>query len=635
MSIKKFGSALLLLLLTHNTFAQIGLKPLQSNPTIQSYLKENPNYEWNRPNKLHKTSFRDTIDLPFFEDFTTTLIYPDSSKWQDNHVFINRDMAEHPPSYGVATFDFLNEEGLPYTSIEKEQLDYGDTLTSQFINLDNKGGQPYALSDSIYLSFFYQPRGRGDLITTNDSFKLLFKDKDDNWAQMWAVNGSTDYEFKQIRIAIDKEQFLHETFQFMFVNFTHRWGNNNQWHLDHIYIDKNRSYNDRYYRDLAIQSRPTSLLKDYAAMPYDHFLADVSQAANAVRFYVSNLDFDTANAEVALYARYKDVKLDSTDFSSNAGNIDSMDYALRSIPGYSFDALPDTSYPVIIDRSIYTQISGGIPDPVLFRNNNQMHVQQVFPRYYAYDDGTAESGFGFNDLRADEGYIVLEFDLKKADTLRAVDLLITYNTQDNERQRFDFQIWGDIAFGGGEDDLIYEKTFLVREVLEGQSNRGFYTIDLDSTIALPAGKFYIGWKQEREFNLTVGFDKNNGYILDAGRTNEFIYFNIGDGWLQNSNSDLSGAPMIRPILGKKNPFNVSVPQITKGDHFDLYPNPTEDVVHLPETTKSVIVMDMAGRRMPCTLQDNTLDVVHLPSGVYSIIIETRENHLISEKLIKL
>lgn len=624
----------MLILFTTNGLAQIGLKPLQSNPTIQSYLKENPNYTWNAPDKLYKTSFRDTLDLPFFEDFTTTLIYPDSSKWQDNFVFVNRDMADRPPSYGVATFDFLNDEGLPYTSIEKEQLEYGDTLTSQFINLDNKGGNPYELSDSIYLSFFYQPRGKGDLITTNDSFKLLFKDNNGNWAQMWAINGGTDYGFKQVRVAINKQQFLHETFQFQFVNFTHRWGNNNHWHLDNVYIDKNRSGDSTFYRDIAIQSKPTSLLKDFASMPYDHFMAETSQAASDVYFDIFNLYRDTANSRVRLKSLYGTTLLKETQFDADNWNVAPMDFAKRSIPGYSFSGLADTSYPLAIDRNIYV-VNSGVGDDNLFQGNNHMHVQQVFTRHYAYDDGTAESGFGFNDLRADEGYIVVEFDLKKADTLRAVDFLITYNTQDNERQRFDFQIYGDIAYNGGTDELLYEKTFLVREILDGQSNRGFYTIALDSAIALPQGKFYIGWKQEREYNLTVGFDKNNGYIVDAGRTNKFIYFNIGTGWIQNDNSDLTGAPMIRPIVGSKDPFTVSTPRVPELSSYQLYPNPTYDYVNLPENTRSVMVMDMAGRKMSYSITNNTLDVMHLPSGVYSIIIETEENHLISEKLIKL
>src|SRR5210317_2395154 len=110
------------------TSAQIGLKPLNANPDIQSYLELHPEYQWNNTKRHGKWGTADTLKLPFFEDFTSTVMYPDSSRWLDNDVYVNRSFAIYPPSIGVATFDYLDPNGKPYNSLENELLEYGDTL---------------------------------------------------------------------------------------------------------------------------------------------------------------------------------------------------------------------------------------------------------------------------------------------------------------------------------------------------------------------------------------------------------------------------------------------------------------------------------------------------------------------------
>lgn len=615
------------------SFAQIGLKPLESNPTLISYKKAHPDYVWNSNKKLGKWGTPDTLEIPFFEDFTSTLMYPDSSRWQDNFVFVNRDFGVNPPSYGVATFDFLDENGKPYSSIEKESVAPGDTLTSQFINLKDSSGNQYTPGDSFYLSFFYQARGRGDLITPDDSFKLQLRDADGNWNQVWGIRGRSNYDFNQVLIPIKDAKYLHIGFQFRFINITHRWGNNNHWHLDYIYLNKNRNDSDVYYNDYAIQSKPTSLLKNFYSMPYDHFLADQSEAADTFFFTVSNLNDKVINAQVRHVESHMGNNLVSTSFADNAANVPSQGEALRRVKGYDFTGL--NGYPIVIDRKYYVKESG-VVNPVLFQVNDYIDVPHTFTRHYAYDDGTAESGFGFNDLKTDYGQVVIEFDLKKDDTLRAVDILLTYNTQDVGRERFDFQIWRDIDFNGGTDDLIYERNFLVEDIYDAIDNRGFYTIGLDSPILLTAGKFYVGWRQEREYNLTVGFDKNNGYLKNANQTNTHIFFDIGDGWIQNSNKDLVGAPMIRPIVGQEDPFIVGLEHTPKPAQFTLYPNPTDGVVYLPGSTQSYRVLDMGGRLVANgTYTGNALNLAEVKSGIYTVQIVTKQNERLNAKLIKL
>ena len=79
-----------------------------------------------------KASSQTSISLPFLDDFSGNLSYPDNTLWEDNHVFINRTYPINPLSLGVATFDGLDSLGFPYninsTTLNGEIADY---LTSR------------------------------------------------------------------------------------------------------------------------------------------------------------------------------------------------------------------------------------------------------------------------------------------------------------------------------------------------------------------------------------------------------------------------------------------------------------------------------------------------------------------------
>ncbi|PLX14392.1 MAG: hypothetical protein C0598_01405 [Marinilabiliales bacterium] len=114
------------------------------------------------------------LHLPFFDDFATSNIYPDKNLWLDNYVFINSDFAFRPTNIGVATFDAVDDKGAiyPHADWVPFQADY---LTSGYIRLDTvfdpveKALNP---SDSVYLSFFYQPQGIGEKPESWDTLVL-------------------------------------------------------------------------------------------------------------------------------------------------------------------------------------------------------------------------------------------------------------------------------------------------------------------------------------------------------------------------------------------------------------------------------------------------------------------------------
>ena len=213
--------------------------------------------------------------------------------------------------------------------------------------------------------------------------------------------------------------------------------------------------------------------------------------------------------------------------------------------------------------------------------------------------------------------------------------MLTYNTQDVGRQRFVFQIYKDIAFDGGEDEVVFERAFVGQDIYDGIDNRGFYTIGLDTPIELPAGQFYVGWSQERNFNLTVGFDKNNGHIRSK-EANKNIYFNVGDGWIQNSSNALVGAPMIRPIVGGADPWTAGVAAANKRKTLHVYPNPTEGVLYVDTEFKSYQVTDLRGVVLSSAQGTGStqIDISGLKTGIYFLSLIDKQNSVLNAKVIK-
>ena len=114
--------------------------------------------------------------LPFFDDFSQSNTYPDSTKWTDNNVLMNAGFPVCPPNRKGATFDVLDANGNVYSYAISNAF-VAEYLTSVRIRLDSiMEPEPRALTpaDSVYLSFYYQPQGNGNAPEEQDSLVLQF-----------------------------------------------------------------------------------------------------------------------------------------------------------------------------------------------------------------------------------------------------------------------------------------------------------------------------------------------------------------------------------------------------------------------------------------------------------------------------
>jgi hypothetical protein len=108
----------------------------------------------------HHIRSAEAVKLPFLDDFSNYSGYPNAQLWLDRQGFVNTGFAVYPPTIGVVTLDALNEYGEVYPQANRSTFP-ADTLTSNLIRLDTnfRTNHPMRVSDSIYMSFYYQPAG--------------------------------------------------------------------------------------------------------------------------------------------------------------------------------------------------------------------------------------------------------------------------------------------------------------------------------------------------------------------------------------------------------------------------------------------------------------------------------------------
>ncbi len=163
---------LLLLFVLPGMQAQELLTGLPDNPVVQHYLAEHPGLKTAALKPMPMPA------LPFFDDFTTSRVFPSPKRWVGESTFVNNSFCYLPPNQWVVTFDALDSTGNIYSNARAVPF-IADRLTSRPLRLDSIFSPvPKKLTpaDSVYLSFYYQPQGTGDAPEPGDSLVLSFRE---------------------------------------------------------------------------------------------------------------------------------------------------------------------------------------------------------------------------------------------------------------------------------------------------------------------------------------------------------------------------------------------------------------------------------------------------------------------------
>ncbi|MCB0395457.1 MAG: T9SS type A sorting domain-containing protein [Flavobacteriales bacterium] len=571
--------------------AQEVLMDLTVNPTLRHLQKQDQHLS----NRIAGAG--DTLSLPFRDDFSQEDVYPSTDRWEGRSVFINNGYGYNPVTYGVATFDGLKADGTPYDFSNTTQGS-ADTLTSLPLAMDTLKN----VGDSALFSFYYQPQGRGNAPEEEDSLILQFYTPALGWHSIWnkAGNDTNITWFTKVIIPVKDTAYFKRGFRFRFRNYATLSGNIDHWHLDYVRLYIPKSAGDTIEEDVAFTKPIPSLIRNFTAMPWPHYLLDATgNMTDSMSVVQYNHYPGLQLVDNGAYVQDESGTLVHT-FPTSANNQNGMtEFSYRVPVGFTF---PDNGMDSAEFRvTAYKKFTND-----LNKNNDTISAIQRFYNYYAYDDGTVENGYG---LSVANGKIAYRFDMATTDTLRAVQMYFNQMVSSTTGHSFKLTVW---AGGGTPGNILYQQIGL-RPTYTDSLNK-FHTYVLDSAISL-SGSFYIGWVQVTPDLLNLGLDRN---II----SNDRMFFNTTGNW---QNSQLKGSWMIRPVFGDSLVMPNAVPEVpVMNNDIEIYPNPALTVLHVRykqgiSDLLNFEVMDMTGKRVLVGVTENgTMDVSTLPAGLYMV-----------------
>lgn len=575
---------------------------------------------------------------PFMDDFSYDGPYPTKSKWLDDNVFVNSTMGFQPPSVGVASFDGLDETGTPRGG----GTGRSDFLTSSYFNLSSS-------DTDLWLSFWLENKGFSYPSNPGDSMIIEFKNDLGDWVSVGTIDGANyinadrpPFEFYKFPVEDDGDVFLHNNFQFRFVNRGNRNSIQDTWHLDYVILDQGEP--DGYFDDLAFSTKPTYILENYTSMPFWQFENfETSELSDSI-FYVITNHFDVpvlvTDSEVFHEETNTNTILNGNHtVELSPSNIlpDTSVAEFRTVPSSAFSDLGDdlvnsfaNSTDVLVERT-YTLVSGvsqsGTFTDVL--RNDTVRSTTVFQNYFAYDDGTAEAAAGLTN----EGWdVAVRFHANVADTIRGVQFHFPHYNPTNANKFFNLKIW----IGELDDEPEFERELLKPFYPDAffDSLQAFTTYVLDdfsgnvTTLPIPAGDFYVGWEYASGAPTYVGLDYNSPEVVGK----QFISNNIS--WFPLTDP---GALMIRPVLGSTQPHPTGLNEKPFAENFvKVFPNPASDMLNFEIKDGvfqdyTVSIFNAVGQKINELPLNQQLDVSVLNSGVYLLNIsnnETKESQIV-------
>jgi len=552
-SILKYGTIPILILITvqfNEVYGQLKLVPFGAYPEAADPGRQT-------------ARIQASVPLPFFDDFSTTVSsHPDPVFWmQGSGVYINNTLATTQPSVNVATFDGLDAGGVPYNYSNQLSQGSTDTLTSVPINLEG-----LSTRDSVYLSFYWLAKGLGEFPDDNDTLRLEFLNQNNQWVSVWQQTGMVfDSLFRHEFIAVGNAGYFHANFQFRFRTYGRLSGAYDTWHLDYLYLNKGRSINDRFIKDIAVRKPLTPFLKRYTSMPLKQYWVNPRlSTADSVRADINNLfnNFNFTTYTFTVRDELTGKQLQSYNGSASVFIGGSQTQA-KSIAVNAINE--DKSVKAIKLRYKLNLITTDDQNPAIpsvnLRRNDTISGRADLSDYYAYDDGSAEYGVQINQRLA---RAVVRFALSKPDTLAGIRMAIVPFNNNISGQSFTLQVWNNK--NGRPDQLIVQKAVAARYA----SNRdSLIQYAFDNPVAV-ADTFYVGWLQINEEPLSIGFDRNS--LL--GRSE--VFFNLGTDWVKDGS--LNGSIMLRPYMGGKAAGVVTGTEELGKDTF-FFPNPNKGALN--------------------------------------------------------
>lgn len=526
----------------------------------------------------------------FLDDFSYEGPMASPTYWLDQDVFVNQTFAVDHPSLGVATFDGIDRFGQPYRS-----EGFNDRLTSRYLDLTDLPGQ-------AYLTFWLQPRGiTQQSPQPDDIMRLEFKDAEGEWQIMrdFAVdemNLDTTPAGFFFPMLIDNS-FKHRAFQFRFTAYNSGNGIDDIWNLDYVWLGNDVVIAESQITDVALTRPPAALIEPYSSMPWRHFKGrEEALLRSDYATYMFNLD-----NEQALNAGAGQLNIQELTTGAQISAASLLNACCRTVPanapvsylqdftGFAsivqafssddFDQRERLEFELSYNLTDVTNEQGGSGYEAVARNNQADRIT-VFDDYFAYDDGTAETGMTIRE----RNQIAVKYTTAVQDTLQALQFHFPSFISDVSTQEFHLQVWVGELSDEPDIRMTFQRPFYPAVVYDSLQAFTTYPLFDDNgnpdRIVIPPGDFYVGWEQASPCNHTdcipVGYDLNSPLGFGA------LFFNPNrEGWRPFPAGLVPGALMLRPVMGSERPSPTSTRSESAPPFgFKLYPNPAKEVVNI-------------------------------------------------------
>lgn len=554
------------------------------------------------------------LSLPFWDDFSTAGTTPSPSLWlSGDQVRISNGTGVQAPSINVAIFDGVDASGAPYNA---SSLINGktDSLVSHPINLATL---PPDQADSVFLSFFWQVTGNGELPDEEDSITLEFRNQSGQWETVWSTTGGIDLqtgEFFQENIQVNS-RFFSDAFQFKFQSYSRLAGAFDTWLIDYIYMNYSRYTDDTAYQDRALTRKPTFLTGPYSAMPTEQFFAnpDTYLQTTTVEFVNLNSSFQPVQYTVRVkdLVENEDIETlnDNTVANPLPGAFERRTFTSPALNPGNLNALADslwletTYYIRSGDNFFIEDINPGVDTTfntnIDYRLNDTVRVLTVLDDYLAYDDGEPDFAAGINQSG---GQLAYAFHVEERALLTHIEINFPFVQQAGEP--IELYVWSKLD--NQPESILFQDSY---SVLRPSTIGELRSYLLEEPVFVQ-DTFYIGFQQATNEFLAVGLDKN----YDSG---DMMYYNVSGQWRPNEfvqGSFLMRARFDKGIAEEQGEASGEAPDIR------LYPNPTEGLVYIEGELDDLSIYDNWGQEASYQLSKvtngYTIDLGINKKGIY-------------------
>lgn len=542
-----------------------------------------------------------TLSLPFFDDFSHESAWPDTSMWVWDTLrmpYITRTLAFNPPSLGAIVMDGSNRKG-SYYNLPSPNPPYpegkADYLTSQAIDLS-----AYSPADSLYLSFWYQPKGLGNEPEFGDSLLLYFQDTSTapKFIGVWGIPGQPYSGFRQVLIPITNPLFFHDHFQFRLVNRATLTGQLDHWMIDYVYLNTNRNAGDSLYNDQSPNMPTSSLFFPYTQITHKQYATFWWERFQTFSINLRHLGTGLSNR--TLVSSISELK-----HNALLSGTTSYNDPIQLSPGYQAIAYAPYSPQALFDY-LYLRHTTLLDLPDIHPENDTIRTNYAIDSVLAYDDANPDAAYGLNTSRT----FAQRYQLLMPDSVMGVYVCFIktiYNV--NIPQSYVITVYDGDDFAPG--NILYEQ---FAAAIVGDSINQFFYVKFDSLIPVNT-RMWLGIRQTDIQPIGIGVDFNNA--------NTAIKWDSLQNWVP---SQVNGTLLLRPVLSGGQPIPYGRERDQIGEGVNIYPNPVRagGQLHLSEAGEILNLISATGQEIFL----NTDFPSPLPEGIapgfYGVKIRTEK-----------